>query len=195
MKILPFITISLLALSSSMTSVHANNFKYNYAQIGYTFINDFKIDQGVKVSGSYDVGYNVNILGSYFLSTSSESNTDIDLNVYTLGLGYHADMSDATDVIAEIGLFNTSADAKVNNITITNDDSGYTLSAGVRHKLQEKIEVLARFDHRNSDNTTDTTFTLGGRYHINPRWSVGVDFNTGADDGEESVTGNFRWEF
>lgn len=195
MKILPFITISLLALSSSMTSVHANNFKYNYAQIGYTFINDFKIDQGVKVSGSYDVGYNVNILGSYFLSTSSESNTDIDLNVYTLGLGYHADMSDATDVIAEIGLFNTSADAKVNNITITNDDSGYTLSAGVRHKLQEKIEVLARFDHRNSDNTTDTTFTLGGRYHINLRWSVGVDFNTGADDGEESVTGNFRWEF
>lgn len=196
MKILPLITISVLALSSSLTSAHANNFNYNYAQIGYSFINDFKVDQGVVVSGSYDVGYNVNVLGSYFISTSSEAkNPDVDLDVYTLGVGYHSDISDTTDVIGEIGLFNSNAKAKIGNLSINSDNSGYTLSVGVRHKLQENIELQARFDHRNSNDITDNGITLGGRYTFKPNWSAGLDFNTGANDGAEAIIGSLRWQF
>lgn len=196
MKRLLSISLSALALCG-MTSAQANNFSYNYAQAGYAFINDFDVDQGVKVSGSYDVGYNINVLGSYFISTSSDSKKadDVDLDVYTLGVGYHADISDSTDVLAEIGLFNTNADVKVGNVSLNTDNSGYTLSAGIRHSLQENIEVQARFDHRNSDDITDTSFTLGSRYHFKPNWSAGVDFNTGADDGAESITGDLRWQF
>jgi len=200
MKLLPRITrkiaITTLALCS-ITGAYANNFSYNYAQAGYSFINDFDVDQGIKISGSYDVTYNINVLGSYFISTSSDSKQadDVDLDVYTLGVGYHADISDATDVLAEIGLFNTNADVKVGGITVNTDNSGYTLSAGVRHKLQDNIEVLARFDHRNSDDITDNSLTFGSRYYFKPNWSAGIDFNTGADDGAESITGSLRWQF
>ncbi len=200
MKLLSLITnkttISILALCS-LTSAYADNFNYNYVQGDYSFINDFDIDQGVKVSGSYDVAYNINILGSYFVSTSSDSKIadSVDLNVYTLGVGYHSDISDSTDVLAEIGLFNTSADVKKGAFTTSKDNSGYTLSLGVRHKLQEKLELNARFDHRNSSDVTDNTFTLGSRYYFKPDWSVGLDFNTGADDGSESITGSLRWSF
>ena len=198
MKQRTLMMVSTLALTGLMASTaHANNFNYNYAQLGYSFFNDFEIDQGVTFSGSYDVTYNVNILGSYFISTSSDSDRadDIDLDNYTLGVGYHTDISDKTDVLGEIGLFNTNVDAKIGNVTVNTDNSGYNLSAGVRHKLQEKIEVNARADHRNSDNVTDTSFTFGGRYYFKPNISAGLDFNTGADDSSESITTSLRWNF
>ena len=200
MKLLPLLTnaiaISTLSLLS-LTNASADTFNYNYAQAGYSFINDFDIDQGIKISGSYDVAYNINVLGSYFVSTSSDSKQadDVDLDVYTLGVGYHADISDSTDLLGEISLFNSNIDLKKGAIKINKDNSGYMLSLGARHKLQDNIELHARFDHRNSDDLTDNTFTLGSRYYFKSNWSAGVDFNTGADDGSESITGNLRYQF
>jgi len=201
MKLQPYLTnsmaVSALALLClSGTYANANTFNYNYAQASYSFINDFDIDQGFKLSGSYDVAYNINVLGSYFLSTSTADDKRIDnLDVYTLGVGYHSDISDATDVLAEIGLFNSNVDGKIGATKFNRDNAGYTLSVGVRHKLQDNIELHARFDHRNSDDVTDNTFTLGSRYYFKSNWSVGAEFNTGADDGSESITGDLRWQF
>jgi len=192
MKLLPLITntltISTLALFS-LTSANADTFNYNYAQAGYSFINDFEVDQGIKISGSYDVTYNINILGSYFISTSSDSKKadKVDLGVYTLGVGYHADISNDTDLLAELGLFNSSVDAKKGGFTSSIDNSGYALSVGIRHRLQSNLELNARFDHRNSSELTDNAFTLGSRYYFKPNWSAGIEFNTGADDGSESI--------
>ena len=192
--------INSLAISAltlfGLPGAYAKTFNYNYAQASYSFINDFDIDQGFKVSGSYDIAYNINVLGSYFISTSSDSKVDdVDLDVYTLAVGYHADISDATDLLAEIGLFNSNVDGKIGATKFNRDNSGYTLALGVRHRLQDNIELNARFEHRNSDDVTDNTFTLGSRYYFNPTWSVGLDFNTGADDGSESITGDVRWQF
>ena len=200
MKLLPLLknTIAISTLSLfSLTNASAETFNYNYAQAGYSFINDFDIDQGVKVSGSYDVAYNINVLGSYFVSTSSDSKIadDVKLDAYTLGVGYHTDISDSTDLLAEIGLINTNTDVKIGSVKTNIDNAGYTLSVGARHRLQNNLELQIRFDHRNTKKVIDNTFTLGGRYYFKSNWSAGVDFNTGADDGSESITGNLRYQF
>jgi len=193
MKRLTLISISTLALSGILTSAHANDFNYNYAQLNYTFFNDFSVDQGISVAGSYDVMDNVNVLGNYFVSTSSDD--DVDIDNYSLGLGYHAPFSYSTDLLGEIGLFNTNADVKVGSTTINTDNSGYFMAVGARHKLKEKIEVNARAEHRNSDNVTDTHFTFGTRYYYKPNVSFGAEFDTGADDSSESISGSVRWDF
>lgn len=197
MKLLPAIAASTLAISAVMTNASANNFNYNFAQVGYSFINDFDVDEGVIISGSYDVKENINIIGDYFMSTSSDSAIadDIDVDIYSFGIGYHTPVSDKTDVLAEIGLFNTDSQATARGITIDSDDSGYKLALGARYKFSEKVELRARGDHRNSDDLTDTTLTLGGRYYFNPAISAGLDFNTGADDGSELITTSLRWNF
>lgn len=186
-----------LALTVVTSTCHANNFSYNFAEIGYSTINDFDIDGGVTLSASYDINYNVNLFGDLFFSTSSDSNVsdDIDVNIYNIGIGYHTAISDKTDVLGEIGLFNSSSDAKVGTVSIEQDSSGYTLAGGLRHKLLDKVEVNARFDHRNGDNMTDTSYTIGSRYYFSPTLSAGIDFNTGSDDGSESLTGSLRWNF
>ncbi len=193
MKRLTIISISTLALTSTLMAAQAEEFNYNYAQLNYTFFNDFNVNQGISVAGSYDVMDNVNVLGSYFVSTDSDNNIDIDN--YSLGLGYHAPFSYNTDLLGEIGLFNTNIDAKVGSTTINTDNSGYFMAVGARHKLQEKVEVNARAEHRNSDNVTDTHFTFGGRYYYKPNVSFGAEFDTGADDSSESITTSLRWNF
>lgn len=190
-------TLAIASFSILTTTAHANNFNYNYAQIGYSAVNDFDVDGGITVSGSYDVQENVNLFGEFFVSTSSDSDIadDIDVDIYTFGVGYHTPISDKTDILVDIGLFNTNAEATTGSISIERDDSGYELGLGARHKLTEKVEVNARGEHKNSDNLTDTTYTLGARYHFNPAISAGIDFNTGADDGSETITTSLRWNF
>ncbi len=194
MKRLTKISISTLALTSTLlcTQAQAEGFNYNYAQLNYTFFNDFVVDQGISVTGSYDVMDNVNLLGSYFVSTSSDK---VDLDSYSLGLGYHSSFNYNTDFLGEIGLFNSSADTKLGNTTINSDNSGYFMAVGARHRLHEKVEVNARAEHRNSDNVTDTHFTFGGRYYYKPNVSFGAEFDTGADDSSESITSSVRWSF
>ncbi len=195
MKLHTLISSSLLVLTIS-TSTYANNFNYNYVELGYAAVTDFEINGGVIVSGSYDIQENINIIGDIFVSTGSDTdNVDVDLDSYRLGVGYHMPISGKTDVLAEVGLFNVSAKANSRGITINRDDSGYQLSAGVRHKLAEKIELQGRINYRNSDDLSDRNYQLGARYSFNPAISVGADFNTGAEDGSESLTTSIRWNF
>lgn len=195
MKLHTLISSSLLVLITS-TNAHANNFNYNYVELGYAAITDFEVDEGVVISGSYDIKENINIVGEAFVSTSSDSDTaDIDLDSYRLGVGYHMPISDKTDVLAEAGLFNVSVEASSRGITINRDDSGYQLSAGVRHKLAEKIELQGRINYKNSDDLSDRNYVLGARYYFNPAISVAADFNTGAEDGSELITTSLRWNF
>ncbi len=194
MKRLSLISISTLAFAAMLNSAQAEDFSYNYAQLNYTFFNDFGVDQGISVAGSYDVMDNINILGSYFSSTSSGDKLD-KLDNYTLGIGYHAPFNYSTDFFGEAGLFNTSADVKVGRTSVNADNSGYFFAVGARHKFRDKVELDARAEHRNSDNVTDVHYTLGARYYYKPNVSIGAEFDTGADDSSESINTFIRWNF
>jgi len=193
MKLHTLLSSSLLVLITA-NSAQANNFNYNYVELGYAAINDSEIEGGVIVSGSYDIKENINIVGDVFVSTSSDSG-NVDVDSYRLGVGYHMPLSNQTDVLAEAGLFNASAEASGGGITINRDDSGYQLSAGVRHKLAENIELQGRVNYKNSDDISERNYIAGARYYFNPTLSAGAEFNTGADDGSESITTSLRWNF
>jgi len=193
MKLHTLIASSLLTLVT-MSSAHANNFNYNYVELGYAAITDFEVDGGVVVSGSYDIKTNINLIGEAFVSTSSDSG-NVDIDSYRLGVGYHMPLSHQSDVLAEIGLFNVSAEASSRGITVNRDDSGYQFSAGIRHKLSEKVELQGRINYKNSDDISERNYVAGARYYFKPNLSVSADFNTGADDGSELLTTSLRWNF
>ena len=193
MKLHTLIASSLLTLVT-MNSAHANNFNYNYVELGYAAITDFEVDGGVVVSGSYDIKTNINLIGEAFVSTRSDSG-NVDIDSYRLGVGYHMPLSHESDVLAEVGLFNVSAEFNNRGTTINQDDSGYQFSAGIRHKLDEKIELQGRVNYKNSDDISERNYVAGARYYFKPNFSVAADFNTGADDGSELLTTSLRWNF
>lgn len=197
MKKLPIFAICALSLSSLISSVQATNIDYDYVEVGYTLINDFDASGGVSLSGSYDIFDNINVIGSLFVSTTTNSTVfdDIDVTNYSLGFGYHSATSDTLDFFVEARLLNTDTTATTKGVKVNQDDTGSMMSFGVRNQLNDKVELLGRIDRRNTDAAGETVFTFGGRYERNKKLSFGLEFTTGADNGSETLTASIRRNF
>ncbi|MCK5918829.1 MAG: hypothetical protein KAG34_10400 [Cocleimonas sp.] len=193
MKKSPILAICTLSLFSFATSVQANTISYDYMDVGYSFVNDSVVSGGVILSGSYDIYDNVNVLGNLFISTSSDKPApkDAELTSYTIGFGYHQNISEKMDVFAEALLLNT--DVTVGSLN--KDDTGYIAAVGVRSPLNENVELLGRIERRNSDALSETVFTFGGLYKYSEKTFLGLKLNTGAGDGSEALTASVRWNF
>jgi len=197
MKKLPIFAACAFSLSGFVSNVQASDINYDYVEVGYTLINDFDASGGVSVSGSYDIFDNINVIGSLFVSTSTDSTAfdDIDITTYSLGFGYHSSSSDTLDFFAEARLLNTDTTATTKGIKVNQDDTGSVMSLGIRSQLNDKVELLGRIDRRNTDALSETVFTFGGRYERNNKLSFGLEFNTGADNGSETLTASIRRNF
>ena len=193
MKKFPILAICALSLSGFVSSVQANNINYDYMEVGYSLVNDSVVSGGLTLSGSYDIYDNINVLGNLFISTSSDKPAprDAEVTAYTIGFGYHKNVSEKMDVFAEALLLNT--DSTVGPINI--DDTGYIAAVGVRSPLNDKVELLGRIERRNSDNLSETVFTFGGLYKYSEKTFLGLKLNTGAGDGSEALTASIRWNF
>ncbi|MCK5901544.1 MAG: outer membrane beta-barrel protein [Cocleimonas sp.] len=195
MKILPLPAISALVLSCFMTNLQANEINYDYVQVGYSYVNDLDVNGGLTASGSYDLYDNVNVLANAFFSTGSDSDTvdSAKAVTYTLGVGYHLTIADDTDLIGEVSMLNTHSQGTKNGVTVKQNGTGTVLSFGAKRQFSDKLELLARVDKRNGSDLSGTVFTLGVVYEYKKNLAFVGDFNTGADNGSESLTGSIRW--
>ncbi len=199
MKIFPVLVSSVLALSCLSATAKSDNFSYDYGQVGYYFSNDTNVKGGLTFNTSYDIYDHVNILGSYSFSLKSDQKSPdkYKTKTYSLGLGYHMSLDeymDKTDIFVSIGLLNTHTSVTSAGINAKRDDSGRIISLGLRKVLSDKMELLVRAD-KPSVPVSDTIFNLGLLYKYSDTTALGVDFNTGADDGSEALTASMRWSF
>ncbi|MCK5812616.1 MAG: hypothetical protein KAH03_00090 [Cocleimonas sp.] len=201
MKIFPLFVSSILALScfnaNAESRTNANNFNYDYAQIGYYFSNNTDAKGGLTLSTSYDIYDHVNILTNYSFSVRSKHKAPdkYKRKDYSLGLGYHLSLNDymeQTDLFAELLLLNTHASATMAGENSKSDESGRALALGLRKRLTDDMELIARID-KPSVPVSDTIFGLGLLYKYSNSTTLGLNFNTGADDGSEVLTASMRW--
>ena len=196
MKKIPLLAICAMTLSTSLVTVRADDISYNYAQVGYSFVNDSDITGGVSLSASYDVYENINLLGNLFASTSSDSAVaeDINAKVYSLGVGYHSGLTEKTDLLTELSLLNSHSSISIKGGGKTKiNNTGHIISIGTRTQLNEKMELLLRADKRNSSDPSGTVFSIGAVYKLNNKAALVGSLNTGASDGSEVVTTSVRW--
>lgn len=199
MKIFPILVSSVFALSCLSATAKSDNFSYDYGQVGYYFSNNTNIKGGLAFSTSYDIYDHVNILGSYSFSVRSDHKAPDKYKTknYSLGIGYHTSLDeymDKTDLFVSIALLNTHSSVTAAGINHKTDDSGRLISLGLRKVLTDKVEFTVRTD-KSSVPVSDTIFTIGLLYKYSDTAKLGLDFNTGADDGSEALTGSIRWSF
>lgn len=94
-----------------------------------------------------------------------ESGTDLDL--LTLGAGYRLPLNSFTD--AYFGLNYERAEVE------NNEDSGYSLNAGVRSMVTEQVELQGELGYYDIDDG-DVTVKVGANYYFSPRWAVGASY-------------------
>lgn len=161
----------------------AGDLSYNYIEVGYqnVEIDDVgfgsSIDgDGFLVRGSFEVGDNWFVGAGY-----SQANFDfnIDYDEMSLGLGYHAPISERADVFASLSF--VRAEASIEGFEPQKED-GYGLSVGVRGMATENVELAASVGYVDlGDGADGTAFALGALYNFTDNFAVGVEVDLDED--------------
>jgi Ax21 family sulfation-dependent quorum factor len=174
-----------LALAAALPmSAQAAERSYSFVELDYVNV-DGDAD-GFGVRGAVNFG-DSNFYGLGRYASVEVDNTNIDVDSYEVGVGYHHSLTDNADLIAEL--------AYLNNEVVGFDVDGYRLSGGFRGNLAESFEGLAKLNYIDgSDFDGDFTLTLGGQYKFNDTWGLTGEIEF-ADDSVETYTVGVRASF
>ena len=192
-------TLIVGALSSivSWSALAADSpLSYSNAGIGYMTGDIADVDfSGFGVYGSYALNDSFFVIGDYTSISSDDSFDfgfgvdDIEATQINVGFGFHTPISDATDFVATLSY----ADAEVEFFDLTEDGNGYIMSAGVRAKPTQEIELQAFLNYADIEDGSETGYLLGARYFTMPTLSLGLNY--GSSDDFDSFSFDVRVDF
>ena len=192
-------TLIVGALSSivSWSALSADSpLSYSHAGVGYMTGDIADVDfSGFGVYGSYALNDSFFVIGDYTSISSDDSFDfgfgvdDIEATQINVGFGFHTPISDATDFVATLSY----ADAEVEFFDLTEDGNGYIMSAGVRAKPTQEIELQAFLNYADIEDGSETGYLLGARYFTMPTLSLGLNY--GSSDDFDSFSFDVRFDF
>ena len=192
-------TLIVGALSSivSWSALAADSpLSYSHAGVGYMTGDIADVDfSGFGVYGSYALNDSFFVIGDYTSISSDDSFDfgfgvdDIEATQINVGFGFHTPISDATDFVATLSY----ADAEVEFFDLTEDGNGYIMSAGVRAKPTQEIELQAFLNYADIEDGSETGYLLGARYFTMPTLSLGLNY--GSSDDFDSFSFDVRFDF
>lgn len=172
-------TLFALVLAAALPmSAQAAERSYSYVELDY--VNADGDADGLGLRGAVNFG-DSNFYGLAGYSTYEIDNTNVDVDFYEIGAGYHHGLNDNVDLIAEVAYQN----AEVFGV----DVDGYRASAGFRGNFSDNFEGLAKLNYVDgSDFDGDFSGTIGAQYKFGTVWGLTgeVEF---ADGGETYLVG------
>jgi hypothetical protein len=189
---------SIAALGLATTAMAAENLSYTYVELGYidTEIDDLGISgDGWGIRGSYRVANAIHLFGSY---ADLGYDGNVDVSELRLGGGYAWPMSPKLDLVGSLAYVRMEASSSVTvpglgRVSVSVDESGYSLGAMLRSRLTDQFEVNGGLDHVDVGSDNDTALEVGGRYFLTPAFNVGLDLRFN-DDGTSYMIGG-RYHF
>ena len=137
---------------------------YTFVEGGYQYLDtDFVDADGAYLKGSYKFDSNAYIFGQ--VQYGEFDNTNVDLTVYDVGVGYALPVGKKVDVLGELAYVRTDFAGF--------DADGYRAGVGVKAAFTPSFEGLAQVNYRDGgDFDGEWAGVLGARYAFNDRWSV-----------------------
>lgn len=200
-------SLTVFGFSSSTFAKGSNDINWDYLSAGYKSLSydeddGFDVDfSGVSLEGSFSLTNEVFVFGELD-SLSDDINIygtkiDLDMTHYRLGVGYAYAYDAKSSVFGAVGFTNVETEAKASGMFNESDDlDGYFIRGGVRSKLTQDIELFgfatySTYDIDSEFNDVDddeTTITLGGRYYVQPQFTLNASYEI-VDDGGAFVLG------
>lgn len=183
--------IGLSAILASLSlGAQAANFNYNYGQIGY----ETGDVEGLALTGSFDINKDMFVLGRFIDGDFDEAGVDADYSEYSIGAGYHMPVNQQTDAVFTLSFHSAEVDVTLpfGLGTASDDDTGVLFSAGIRHMLNQQIELAGNIFHTTVFDG-DTGFYGEVRYNINNKMSAGLNYTS--SDAVDGLGINFRMGF
>jgi hypothetical protein len=172
----------------------AEGLSWSYLDLAYvnTDIDRFDEDiDGFALRGSYEVVDKLFIFAGYADQGTTVSGFDLDLETFSLGLGYAWPVGEALDVYGKLGY--VSAEVDVEGFGDADDD-GLSLAVGLRGRAVEQLELEGAVSYVDlGDSGDDTTLDLGARWFFLPQFAVGLEGSFGDDANTYGL--GVRWNF
>ena len=159
------LTVMLVALSLGTMAgpATAQGFSYRYGQVTYDLPDfDGADGDGFGFAGSFEVTPDIFVQGALRF-WDLDAGPDVD--GWEIGIGYHRALNAKTDLYGTFSI--GSYDVSILGFTISDSDT-WALRGGVRHRLQNNMEVGGTVGFVNYD-PGDTELELGvnGQYFFN----------------------------
>ena len=173
----------------------ADGFSYNNIEASFISTEIEDIEPGVDLEGdgfgiSGSVEFGPTIHG--FASVSGTEYEDvIDVGALSLGLGFNTSLAPALDLVTGISYERLKVEFDDFG---GNREEGVGLSAGLRGRVGDRLELSAGLKYNYFDeDVDDTTIVAGGRYYFSRAFAVGLDYSEN-DDGDTWALA-FRYDF
>jgi len=181
------IRAALLAAAIMLSSGTLAQPNYTYLDLSYVSadLDGGPTIDGFGVDGSFRLSNELHLVGGYERLTGS--NLTVDL--YRLGLGYHQSLAQSTDFVARGGFARTKVDASRFG---SDSENGWFAQAGVRSMLTDALELNGFLTHTDAGGSR-TSADLGGVYYVTP--IIGITLGASFSDDENIYEGGIRFAF
>jgi opacity protein-like surface antigen len=164
--------IASAVLSLVSFGVMAENPSFDHVEIGFT---EFDFDglnevDGFEIKASKELSNDFYVAGDW--TRLSESGVDLDL--LTVGLGYKNEFSQSSTFFSEIDFAKYKGDGGF-------DENGYQVTAGVRSMLSKQLELKAAIEYLDINDVDTTTYVIGGAYNFNNAVALYADYSYESD--------------
>ena len=182
-------SILALLVCTFAASASANDFDYNFFQLGYGNVeyDDVNVDgDGFGLSGSFAINEDFHVFGGY---EAAGLDFGVDATSLGAGLGWHTTLSPVVDLVASLSYQYVELDAPgVGSF----DDNGLGLGVGLRFAASELLELNAGINYVDfSDSDGDTAFGVGGLYSFSDAFALGLAGNWSDDVSSYTLSGRF----
>jgi hypothetical protein len=198
-----FILGSVAALAISGQALAEDGFSYTYLDLGYTDseleFSDSGVDadadgDGFRLGGSFALTDRIHLLASY-----SDLDYEFDVggltgetsaDILSVGGGVNIPLKPTLDFVGTLAYTKGEIDEA------DFDDDGFTLGAGLRGRVAERLELTGGIQYLEGDLSDifgDTSFGVGARYFFTNMFALVADVNVGDDTTAWMLGGRFNF--
>ena len=186
-----------LAATPFLANAADNDMSYRYFQVGYieTEIDSFgETLDGFATRGSFGFADYFFVFTEFNSQEIEEGAASLELDQMVIGLGGHYPLNDNIDLVGRVGAAEADLELDTGEGSISGDESGYLVAAGLRGQAGDSVELEFNVVHQDlGDDLSDTGFEAVARYHFNKNWAVGLEYQ---DIGEfTSMQAAVRYSF
>jgi Outer membrane protein beta-barrel domain len=180
---------------AGIASAHAGDLSYSYAEGGVSRVDLDSIDTGDGYFIGGSLGFGTNWLGfvEYDTSNFDQSGVDADVDQVMVGFGGHFPMADNVDFVGKLAYVDESVDVHTPIGNASADEDGYMLSAGVRGRVLERLDLSGDLEYVDLGDSDDTGLSLRGLYGFTDMFSLGARVGYSDDATEYGVFARFTF--
>jgi len=191
------------ALAVAPLAAFAGGHSYTYLEAGYAQLDQelpapagFEIDDieagGAYFAGSVAVAPTIHLFGAYRQGDDDVGislppgggeigSAGVDMSQAQLGVGWHHDLRERTDLVSEVSWLHTKIDVK-NDEQGAEEGDDYRVAVGVRHLIADNVELWVKGNYTDGD-VYDGAFSVSGgvQYKLTRNWGLVAEAEGGGD--------------